>query len=214
VAFLHIGKNAGTQIRYLSDLVNRAQRKKRIVHYGHALKLRDLPKSVPYFFSIRDPISRFKSAFYSRKRVKRRWKREEEMAFKFFEHANDLAEALFSGGEMGKRAFWAMKSIAHIKTDQCEWVQHSGDLFRQREPVFILRQENLEEDFKVLLKKMGLNTGWADLCIPPESQRMHSFDYSNVPELSKQARSNLEMWYKIDCEFYKYCVDWIQSNEG
>jgi hypothetical protein len=211
LVFLHIGKNAGTQIRYLSSVVNDTQNQIRIINYGHALKLKNLPESVPYFFSIRNPVTRFKSAFYSRKRFQQRWASAEKIAFADFEHANDLAEALFSGSDTGTRAFWAMTNITHVNSDQFDWLENCGDLFTHREPVFIIRQENFESDFKVLLQKLRLSIDWNDLNIAPKQQRSHSFDYIDTPELSPLAVSNLELWYKRDCEFYRTCVEWIES---
>ena len=66
IAFLHIGKNAGTQIMHLAQ-----QLKPHGIHVHqlpHSKKLYELPLAINYFFSIRHPITRFKSGFYSRKR--------------------------------------------------------------------------------------------------------------------------------------------------
>ncbi len=214
VAFLHIGKNAGTQIRYLEKLINDAQSQIRFVNYGHALKLNNIPESVPYFFSIRNPVTRFKSAFYSRKQIERRWHDVEKIAFADFEHANDLAEALFSGGDAGTRAFWAMNNIGHVNSDQFEWLENCGYIFTHREPIFIIRQENFEADFKVLLQRLHLRIDWNHLDIAPKQQRSNSFDYLDTPELSPLAVSNLELWYKRDFEFHRTCVEWIESKKS
>jgi hypothetical protein len=66
LVFLHVGKNAGTQILHLaSQLQNNGIVINKMPHRG---RLMDISGNDRYFFSIRDPISRFKSGFYSRKR--------------------------------------------------------------------------------------------------------------------------------------------------
>jgi hypothetical protein len=88
--FLHIGKNAGTQILHLA---NQLQHDGIVINkMPHRSKLRDIDENDQYFFSIRDPISRFKSGFYSRKRkgqprIYSEWTPHEAAAFKSFEHA-------------------------------------------------------------------------------------------------------------------------------
>src|SRR5215469_6421945 len=99
IHFLHIGKNAGTQIKFVAQQINQNDENCRIVTHPHEVKLGHLPQGARYFFSIRNPLTRFKSAFYSRKRKGLPrffldWSAEEKQVFSSFEHANDLAEAL------------------------------------------------------------------------------------------------------------------------
>ena len=68
VHFLHLGKNAGTTIKALVRKINQEAKTTLIAAHGHRITLSDLPKDAVYFFSIRDPIARFYSGFYSRKR--------------------------------------------------------------------------------------------------------------------------------------------------
>lgn len=214
IAFLHIGKNAGTQIQRLSEQINRAQSKHKIIIFGHGCKLVDLPKNAPYFFSVRDPVRRFKSGFYSRKRkgqprLYNEWEHEEEIAFSDFEHANDLAEALFKGGELGQKAFWAMNNIGHVRSQQVDWFERAGYFLIDRQPIFIIRQEHFDTDFNSFLERLGLGITLKDLQIAKGDKAAHSFNYAGVPELSELAKSNLQLWYKRDLEFYSTCVNWI-----
>ena len=121
IVFLHIGKNAGTQVQH----VTRQLEHYGIVvkSYGHRVKLFELPHDSQYFFSIRNPASRFVSGFYSRKRkgqprLHNEWTPHEAIAFESFEHANELAENLFSTGAIGTRARQAIKSISHTGMQQ------------------------------------------------------------------------------------------------
>jgi hypothetical protein len=161
IVFLHIGKNAGTQVKHLSEQINNIQSRIKILNFGHKCKLTDIPISTRYFFSVRDPITRFKSGFYSRKRkgqprLYNEWSPEEEVAFTDFEHANDLAEALFRNDELGRKAFWAMMSIKHVRNHQVDWFANAGYFLLDRKPVHIIRQENFEFDFRNFMEKSGL----------------------------------------------------------
>ena len=103
IHFLHIGKNAGTAIASLLSYWNQQCSDIGFVKHSHSVRLRDLPPPAEYFFSIRNPVSRFVSAFYSRKRkglprFHFEWSPDEELAFKTFEHATNLAEYLFLTG--------------------------------------------------------------------------------------------------------------------
>ena len=97
IAFLHIGKNAGTQITHVTKQLKKYNIK--IKKYHHKTKLADLSRNSQYFFSIRNPATRFLSGFYSRKRkgqprLNIDWNIHEKIAFEQFEHANDIAENL------------------------------------------------------------------------------------------------------------------------
>jgi hypothetical protein len=216
IHFLHIGKNAGNQIKHLSGQLNSAQNEVKIVSYGHGRKLVDLPADAAYFFSIRNPAERFRSGFYSRKRKGRPrhnidWSHGETIAFENFEHANDLAEALFRKDGLGEKAFWAMSDIGHVRDQQFNWFQKAGVFLHERPPIHIIRQESLESDFEFLLQLIRSELTLNDLKISEKREIAHHFDYSDSPKLSRLANSNLEMWYKRDFEFYEICVDWISK---
>jgi hypothetical protein len=141
VHYLHIGKTAGTQIGHVIKQVNLAQPGIRIINNGHGTMLRSLPSGSEYFFSLRDPIGRFRSGFYSRKRMGRPrlnnpWSPSETLIFEEFAHANDLAEALFRCDARGRKAMSAMLTIGHIGHSQVDWFKKAGDIFSLRPPVW------------------------------------------------------------------------------
>jgi hypothetical protein len=212
--FLHLGKNAGTHIKRLIDVINRRNPGLNIVKHPHKIKLAHLPELDDYFFSIRSPETRFVSGFYSRKRkgqprIYVEWTRYERQSFETFEHANDLAEALFAEGPLGFAAFCAVNSIRHCAMNQVNWFQASGYFFQQRLPVAILRQENLQEDLRFFIAKLGLLSPPE---IPVDRVASHLNDYTNVPPLSELAKRNLAKWYSQDFEFYRCCNEWIQEH--
>lgn len=213
VNFLHNGKNAGTQISMLSKAINKANPNISIVKCRHRVFLRDLPPDQEYFFSIREPISRFKSAFYSRKRKGQpryfaEWTPYEAHAFQDFEHANDLAEALFEDSERGRKALDAITSINHTSMNQIDWFYMHGNMFKVRPPLYIIRQENFAKDFAKFKELLGVDS---ETTIETDAVRSHRNDYRGVPEFTEKAIENLEKWYSQDFEFYKRCEAWLEQ---
>jgi hypothetical protein len=215
IAFVHIGKNAGTQIMHLAQQLKPHGM---LVHQlPHSKKLYDVPLAMNYFFSIRDPITRFKSGFYSRKRkgqprIYAEWTRSEAAAFGYFEHANHLAEALFQQDEAGYLAAQAIQSIRHTAMQQIDWFERIGFL-DLRPPVWIIRQENFTQDFEVFLRKLGLPVKFGDLKPAQDAAAAHSNDYSQAPPLSDLAKENLKRWYARDIVFYDLCVQWMRTHD-
>lgn len=215
IAFLHIGKNAGTQIMHLAQQIK--DHGVHIHQLPHTTKLYQVPERHDYFFSIRNPVTRFKSGFYSRKRkgqprIYVEWTRPEALAFGNFEHANDLAEALFRPDQRGIMAAQAIQAIRHTSMQQIDWFERIGFL-DVRPPLWIIRQENFEPDFDRLLARMGLALTCRDLQPARDPAAAHSNDYSRVPELSEQAQDNLRRWYARDLVFYDLCVKWMGSHD-
>ena len=211
IYFLHIGKAAGSQVAQAIEQINKREPGVFMQSLPHDVFLKDVPEESDYFFSIRDPISRFLSGFYSRKRMGRPkydvpWTRTEERAFAEFEHANELAESLFGHGVAGMRAIAAIKAIRHTAQDQIDWFVLVGDIFSVRPPIWVLRQEQFDEDFAILVERAGLS-------FTPDLRRdslgSHANDYSQVPRLSDEAKANLRRWYAQDFAFYDAVETWM-----
>ena len=213
IHFLHIGKNAGNQIKHLASLVNDASLKYRILVHRHNVTLSDIPADARYFFSIRSPVSRFKSGFYSRKRMGRplrnsKWSEMEQRAFERFEHADEIATALFKNGSEGRDAMCAIKSIKHCANDQISWFTGQLYFLDTRPPVGIIRTESLESDFNAMLARLGGSIAFTSTSDPVLS---HRNDYSKTVDLSEEAVENLKRWYGQDMEFYRHCEAWIRA---
>ncbi|MFV2036717.1 MAG: hypothetical protein ACC646_03940 [Paracoccaceae bacterium] len=211
---MHIGKNAGTQINRVADRFNDVSTRFRIVAHPHHETLRDLPRSGQYFFSIRNPVSRFESGFLSRQRkgqprILSEWTPHEAIAFSEFSDANSLAESLFRDGETGTKAYKAMRSISHVAMNQHHWFVQAGQFLQLRPPLHIIRQENFASDLAVFLGKVGFDEA-PD--ITDDAVAAHKNDYSGHQKLSAGAIRNLERWYAVDIEFYKICNEWIAKN--
>ena len=215
IHFLHIGKNAGNQIKLIIKQINAQCPDVHIRRHGHRVSLREIADDGAYFFSIRNPVTRFRSGFYSRKRKGQprkliEWTRHEAKAFSDFEHANELAEALFSGGVAGAKAFGAMKSISHVSMNQVDWFSRVGNILEIRPPLCIIRQEMFDVDIHALKVETGFE---GDFRIEKDPIKSHINDYSDIPEFSQKALSNLARWYVQDFEFYKACEEWIERNQ-
>jgi hypothetical protein len=216
VHFLHIGKNAGTQIANLARQINAASNNSMIVKQPHSVQLWQIPREEQYFFSIRNPISRFRSGFYSRKRkgqprYYKPWTPHDEIAFTEFEHANDLAESLFEPGQTGNAACAAMKSIIHTSMNQCDWFSCTGNFLKLRPPVWIVRQENLEADMITLMSRAFPDIDPSRIDFSTDEVGSHRNDYSGVPPLSEKAKENLARWYAQDFAFYDMCDAWLEN---
>lgn len=211
--FLHIGKAAGTQIGRLAKTINASQSAWQIIKHPHRTDLKDLPRKEAFFFSVRDPISRFKSGFYSRKRKGQprifvEWTYHERLAFEAFDHANDLAEALFEDGPRGQQAMAAILSINHTGKDQGDWFYRRGFFLDQERLKGIIRQEHFDADWALFCRRIGVTAP------APEADptRQHRNDYTDIPPLSDLARANLARWYVQDIEFYRRCADWVTAH--
>ena len=140
VHYLHIGKNAGTKVSEIVAAVNSQTPEVQMIKHSHHVALGAIPDGDPYFFSIRNPMKRFFSGFYSRKRKGQprfyaEWSPHEEQAFAAFEHANDLAEALYEDSDAGHKAFAAIRSIQHLSANQVDWFTRHGFFLDLRPPI-------------------------------------------------------------------------------
>ena len=216
IHLLHVSKAAGNQLKHVARQINRDNKMIKIKAYGHEVGLSDLPPGNRYFFGTRDPVSRFYSGFYSRKREGRpkttvAWSEYERFSFGKFDHANDLAEALFDDSSLGVEATAAMRSIRHPARNLVDWFKFAGAMFECRPPVWIVRQERFEDDLQTLLGRLGHH---GEVTLEALSEKAHRFDYGGVPPLSEKARRNLRSWYVQDYEFLRLCEIWMVANGG
>lgn len=215
IYFLHIGKNAGSNVAAILDAVQKEDPKMSFRKVGHHTRMEDIPASAAYFFSVRSPVTRFRSGFYSRKRMGRPlydfpWSICETEAFTRFEHANDLAEALFEPGRTGHDATAAILSISHTSMNQVNWFERWGYAMTVRPPVWIIRQEQFQTDMASFLGQIGK----PDILASKDPKAVHSNDYKDVPPLSAKAVENLRRWYCQDFAFYELCENWIESQQS
>lgn len=202
--FLHLGKTGGTAIKSaLQPYVNASAY--RLVLHRHPVRMQDIPVGEPFFFSVRDPIGRFISGFYSRQRQGRprffeAWTPEETWAFERFATPNQLAERI----DEDEDAQRAMRGIGHVRRSYWYWFGDEAALRARAEDVFaILQQSCLAEHFAKLLGRIGL-AGKTDL--PKDAFLAHRNPVHADYSLSERAMTNLQKWYADDYMFLDVCA--------
>jgi hypothetical protein len=213
VHFLHIGKCAGTNIKGFIKAINREMGQQLITAHYHNVGLKDLPANAQYFFSVRDPVARFYSGFYSRKRKGQprhfiEWTKAEELAFNRFPEANDVAENIFSDAVIGRHAFSAMMAIRHVNRSQHTWFDDLDRVFDTHPPLCILRTEHLDRDILFLKKLLNFQ---GNLILQTDDVSTHRNNYSKTTPLSLLAINNLKAWYAADMYFNKLTMAWIEA---
>lgn len=218
VHFLHVGKTGGTILKVVLHPSespeskgmhgHRSIRKTKsflIKSHLHSHKLKDVPHGEKVFFCVRNPINRFVSGFYSRKRQGKPmyfapWSDQEKKAFEYFDTPNDLALALSSKEEDERQmAETAMQSIRHVREKYSYWFGDE-EYFKSRlnDVLFVLQQENLGDDFERLKPILGLPE---ELHLPEKGKKGHANPDSVDKSLDEGAILNLKNWYKEDYRF-------------
>jgi hypothetical protein len=162
-------------------------------------------------FLIRDPLTRFVSAFNGRLREDRPryhypWRDEEKIAFAIFKMPDELAVALSSpDGTKRRQAEEAMHGIGHVNTPYTFWFRDEKSFRSRLSDVFFLGlQDHLDEDFELLKRKLGLP---GEVRMPGDETVAHKTPAGFQDELSDVGRANLERWYAWDVAFVQRCRD-------
>jgi Sulfotransferase family len=213
VHFLHIGKTGGTAVRYA--LREHTATKGFVIRlHPHEVKLKDVPPGEQVIVFLRDPVTRFVSAFFSRQRQGRPryfspWSPDEQAAFEHFTTPNQLALALSSVDDAERaRAAKAMTTISLVKDTYASWLG-TEEYFRSREAdiFFVGFQESLNDDFEVLKARLGLPPG---LALPADDVQAHRNPAHLDKRLDDAGVANLRAWYKDDYRFVELCHDLIE----
>jgi hypothetical protein len=199
--FLHIGKTGGTAIKAaLEPLAGQFG----LIFHRHSMRASDLPPDDDFFFCVRDPVSRYVSAFNSRYRQGQPrylvpWRAGEQCAFERFSSANALAESINSDNEEQRRhARHAMRTIQHVCSHQHQWFANWQMAARA---IWIGFTDTLSADFEVLKEKLGLPES---LALPMDSKSAHRACDELPKHLTQRARTNLEWWYQEDIRFVDF----------
>lgn len=206
VHFLHIGKTGGTAIK--EALKNQTVTSScKIFLHGHRFTLRTVPQGDKCVFFVRDPVSRFVSAFYSRQRMGQPrylvpWSKAEERSFSYFKTPNQLALALSSEDEaQQKQAKYAMRCITHVNTSFATWLGDEEYFLSRLEDVLLIgHQESLTADFSSLKRLLTLSDA---VKLPEDEAKSHQNSNAFDKRIDEKARQNLQAWYANDYEYLK-----------
>jgi hypothetical protein len=214
VHFIHVGKTGGSFIKDIFQK-DRLTKSYAILLHPHQFLLKDIKPGEKFFFFLRDPLTRYVSGFYSRKRKGRPkynnpWTPLEKIAFEKFNTPNELAEAISSSDDsIRKVAIQSMKSIDHVNTSFYKWFD-SIKYFesRKNDVLFIGFQEDFTKDVLDLFSLLEFK----GTDVLPQ-KRIHSNSKKVDKKLSGLAEKNLVNWYKEDIRFYEYCSNLKVDNE-
>jgi len=209
IHFLHVGKTGGTAVK-TALRGNLVSKKHRIFLHSHEYSLRDVPQGDKVFFFLRDPVSRFVSGFYSRKRKGQPryfypWNEGEEKAFNLFETPNDLAMSLSDDNtQKQKDARDAMKSISHVKDFYSKWYNNKSYFTSRLSDIILVgRQETLNQDISRLKRIIDLP---ASISLPSKEKKAHRSPSHLDKDLNEEAIRNLKDWYASDYDFLELCA--------
>jgi hypothetical protein len=217
IVLIHIGKTGGRFIK--TKLTNNYDKNFKQYHCRFNKYLTD---NEQYIIWVRNPISRFVSAFNYIKTIinlKRDDLTDEQKANKNVKHlftlkevsdgynprykkfinifgsANNLAESLFSSDpEIAKMVKIIMntESFNHLKCG-IGWYLYNGNFVKEHNDkiYFVGRQENMDEDFINLCKKLNINCKKID-----EKINENILSKPEDKYLSEFAIKNIIKWYK------------------
>jgi hypothetical protein len=218
VHLLHLGKTGGTAVKYALRDSAKSNARFAIYLHPHQTRLSDVPVGESFMFFLRDPLSRFTSAFFSRQRQGRpryisRWSPEEVIAFAHFSSPNELALALSSANaEERDGALMAMSSIEHVRDSYWRWFGSEEYFLSRRADLFFVGfQESLGADFEILKVKLSLPES---LSLPDNDIDAHRNPAGLNRTLDHEAITNLRRWYERDFQFLDLCRGILREDES
>lgn len=160
IKFLHIGRTGGTTLTQI--IQNNSILKKKIEILGHFQKIDEYDKII---FAIRNPITRFISAFYHRKNKVERLVNDgrssyvpikERAAFKHYQNIGSLLSDLFSDNFCNvNKAKFALRNIMHLgKIGTYRFWFKNIKKPVKKNVFFIIKFENYKSDLLKLLKNL------------------------------------------------------------
>jgi hypothetical protein len=210
---LHIGKTGGTAAKTVLKAAKELRVGRRIGLYGHGVGLQDvvdLNMTRKLVFFIREPVSRYVSAFNSRlrrgfPRHGNTWTEREEIAFEHFKTPNQLAESLSADNpELRDHAVDAMTAIKHLKRDYRHYLGSVELLEQEKDRIYLIgATESFDSDFGLLRQLLLVPD---DLELPTDDFGAHKTPDGFEKTVSDLGRRNIENYYAVDYEIYRWCV--------
>ena len=205
---LHISKTGGSAVSYAlrGQIVSGA-----VIWHHHGVRLRDVPAGTPVCFFLRHPMTRFISAFHSRRRGGRPrydvpWKDSEAVVFRLFATPNDLAEALSASDSAARNAaLAAMSVIERVHPRYSHWFMGAAEVMARRDAIMLIGlQETLLVDFDRLRRLLGIQD---KVALPDDPTLAHRGPPGEHRSLSQRGMQNVAEHYADDIAFYAQMCD-------
>jgi hypothetical protein len=199
VHVLHIPKTGITALRAaLAPYI----RSHRLIFHNHWKTLDDIPVGQRVVFSVRDPVTRFVSAFNSRLRQGRPrydvpWSTVQRCRFERFTTPNEAAEALSScDTDQRTAALELIEDMFHTRYPLGFWLKSPDYLSQRRDDIeLVLWQEKLNDDFAVLKRALRVPD---DAALPRDPVESHRTPPGFRTYLSETALRNIVQRYHSD----------------
>jgi len=189
-----------------------SKQKATILLCAHSTSIEDIPVGDKIVIFLRDPITRFVSAFYHRRRMYKNQSEQEKILFSYFRTPNQLAASLSNVCcDKNKLALSALHEIGHIH-HLIHWYK-SIEYFNSRidDILFIGFTETLDSDFDKLKKLLNLPS---KITLPKDSIGVMKGP-TRIREQDKIIQEPgltfLKEWYKQDIEFVALCKEIMAS---
>jgi hypothetical protein len=205
---LHITKTGGSAVSYAlrAQIASGA-----VIWHDHDARLRDIPPGTPVCFFLRHPLTRFISAFHSRRRGGRPrydlpWKDSEAAVFRRFATPNDLAEAL-SAPDAATRdeALAALKVIERAHPRFGFWFVGTAEVMARRGDIMLIGlQETLRADFDRLRLLLEIQD---EVALPDDAAPAHRAPPGEHRSLSQLGAQTIAQRYASDIAFYADMCD-------
>jgi sulfotransferase famil protein len=222
VHFLHVSKAGGSALRHAIRATRVEAGRDLVSPWGpvwghdHRFCLTDVGPDEMAVITLRDPVSRFVSGFFSRlrkgaPRYFNEWTPQESQSFEWFSSPQALADALAeSRGELRERAEFALESIRHVRDPATRW---TGDAAYVRERIenvlYFARQETLDADWELLKELLELP---GNQMLPRDPVVAHRATDAADREISPKGVRALREWYANDYEVLELAENMRQND--
>ena len=152
--FLHIPKSGGTSIRKTLKRDFNAY-----IYDWHEIKLKHLKHTQSAIVSLRDPITRFESAFYSKLHMKKELTEEEKAFYKKYDNINKFVYELENNYKELTKSLKYLKSFPVITrySSLKYWFGGKKKLEKSSQKIrYIIRVEEMDKDLSELYEMEGV----------------------------------------------------------